>query len=144
MKVKCGNCKQYIEKTDASKRGINYFCNSDCIKAKAFSAPKKKFTKSKKRDTFEKDGFRCRYCGNSGDLITHHVIYRSEVRNRQWRDEDSNLISLCNSPCHLEIIHSNKKKYQPLCLQVIWRREIKGDKLTLIKDLEKEDYEFNL
>lgn len=157
MKVKCGNCKKYIERDTSVHAGINYFCDADCLSGKRMATAKKvsekrkmdlgsthktkkqrriSRTKRDSNDVFERDGFRCRYCGGRNNLIVHHVIYRSEIRNRQWKDELSNLLTLCNEPCHLSIIHSNKKKYQPLCLQIIWLREINGDKTTLIKDIE--------
>jgi hypothetical protein len=84
----------------------------------------------------ERDGFRCCYCGrSSNNLALHHVIYRSEIRNRPWQDQPSNLITLCNMPCHLDIIHGNKQLYQPLCLKLIWLREVEGDPFTLIPHL---------
>ena len=143
MKVKCGNCKKFIQKEDAVKSGISYFCNSDCRSNKALSQFQKAKTRkvdldSAREEVFARDGFRCRYCGGKKNLVVHHVIYRSEIKNRQWQEEISNKISLCNEPCHLTIIHGNKKKYQPLCLKIIWLREIYGDKITLIKDIEND------
>lgn len=145
MKVRCGYCKQFIDRDTAIRRNLNYFCGDDCYYSKINQSKKKKNTSkgkvdldSTREDILKKDGYRCRYCGGRNNLVTHHVIYKSEKKNKQWQETQSNLITLCNFSCHLDIIHGNKKKYQPLCLKVIWLREINGDKLTLIKDLEND------
>lgn len=56
----------------------------------------------------------CRRCGgSSGGLHVHHIKYRSELGPH----EDWNLITLCLR-CH-ETMHSNKKLYQPLLLELV-------------------------
>lgn len=169
MKVKCANCKEYIERSDAISRGISNFCSMDCIFAKAntrkssqrASGPSE-VSNSKKvnRRTGSKvpnnnaqyrrlvsdelrehvlkgDNYRCRLCGGNKNLALHHVIYRSNKKNKQWQDQSSNLITLCNEPCHLSVVHKNKKRFQKLCLAIIWIREVEGDRYTTIYDLEK-------
>jgi hypothetical protein len=159
MKVKCANCKEFIDKSDAIPRGISNFCSTACLFAKANKSKELKRTKppTKVKDiqvnrrlvsdeltdevrqhVLEFDGFKCRLCGrSSSNLVFHHVIYKSDVRNKRWQDQISNGITLCNRPCHLSVVHGNKKRFQPLCLGIIWLREVERDRHTTIYDLEK-------
>ncbi len=159
-KVRCGNCKKYIEKSDAIPRGISNFCSMDCVFAKAnqgkgsngtkSSTPSKRSSVSEsqrrhdqlvynelKEKVHKSDGYRCRLCGGNDNLVFHHVIYKSDVNNKPWQDQTSNGITLCNRPCHLSIVHGNKKRFLPLCLGIIWLRETEGDRYTTIYDLEE-------
>ena len=40
-----------------------------------------------------------------------------------------NLITLCRE--HHDLVHSNKRKYQPLCRCYIWKLYVEGYKLRL-------------
>ena len=51
---------------------------------------------------------KCGLCGKPG-VHTHHIIYRSEDRNKI--DDIDNMFLLCLE-CH-EKVHSNKKYWQP-------------------------------
>lgn len=159
MKVKCANCKEYIEKSNAIPRGISNFCGMDCVFSKAnkgksgggYAAKTPKRSKIQRDNLgyqrlvsdqlreiiFKKDNYSCRLCGQANNLAVHHIIYRSNIKNKPWENETSNLITLCNHPCHLSIVHGNKKRFQKLCLGVVWLREIEGDKYTTIYELEK-------
>ena len=165
MKVKCANCKEYIEKSDAIPRGLSNFCSMDCVFSKANKRKSNQRAGRSAKDTKRKvsvsdaktkrrmvsneltdeqrqhvlkgDGYRCRLCGGKDNLVFHHVIYKSEKRNKQWQDEISNGITLCNTPCHLSIVHGNKKRFQKLCLGIVYLREVEGDKHTTIYELEK-------
>jgi len=160
MKVKCANCKEYIEKSSAIPRGISNFCSMDCVFAKAnkgksgsgfASKAKSKPNKGHKqlvspivRDAvLKRDNYSCRLCGKANNLAVHHIIYKSDKKNKPWENEVSNLITLCNHPCHLSIVHGNKKRFQPICLMYIWFREVEGklysfDELEImIKEMEK-------
>ncbi len=50
-----------------------------------------------------------------GWLELHHILYRSE--RRDLIDEPTNCIMLCKK--HHELAHSNKKKYQPMLLEMM-------------------------
>lgn len=52
----------------------------------------------------------CQLCGSSNYLHIHHVYYRSQG----GLTTPKNLIRLCEK-CHM-LVHSNKKKYQPMLL----------------------------
>jgi 5-methylcytosine-specific restriction endonuclease McrA len=134
--VKCGACKKYLPKEEAVRNGVQSFhpgCTADAYKK---SRPKKR--KANTPDDLRSsvlllDGHRCRFCGvrRDGSLHVHHVFYRSQ----QGPHEQSNLISLCDE-CH-DTVHSDKKRYQRLCLGVIWLRSM-GDKRITIPRLERE------
>ena len=65
----------------------------------------------------ERDKGICQLCGKYGSINLHHIYYRSQ--RRDLIDEPTNLISLCVS-CH-KLVHTNKKKYQPMLLDIIKR-----------------------
>lgn len=55
-----------------------------------------------------------------GWLELHHILYRSE--RRDLIDEPKNCIMLCKK--HHELAHSNKRKYQPMLLEIIKNKYI--------------------
>lgn len=132
-KVKCGYCKQYLDKDLAFQKGIQFF-HQDHL----YSRKSKKITKKKdipddvRRIVLALDRNSCRGCGlssNSG-LHIHHVKYRSNG----GQHTQENLITLCFK-CH-ELVHSNKNKYQPLLFKIITLRS-KGDQQINLKILER-------
>lgn len=58
--------------------------------------------------------YRCMYCNCINALQLHHIRYRSE--RKDLIDEPNNCIMLCES-CH-KLVHSNKRKYQPILLDI--------------------------
>lgn len=157
-KVKCRECKKYVERESAIRMGLSSWCSFDCLYSQSAKKPVQKAKTNKKLASklkpkvldygtiepeiydrvIKADGYRCRYCGGKDNLALHHIFYRSEARYFPYCSQPSNLITLCNQPCHLSVIHKNKKKYRKLCLQIVWLREIDGNKITLIKDIEDE------
>lgn len=83
----------------------------------------KMHNKSKKltvtKDTYncviERDNYSCRLCGSTNWLQLHHILYRSQ--RKDLINDIDNCIMLC-SDCH-RLVHSNKKKWQPLLLEMI-------------------------
>lgn len=53
----------------------------------------------------------CQMCGSTNTLHIHHIYYRSQL----GMTVEKNLIRLCIN-CH-SLVHSNKKKYQPILLE---------------------------
>lgn len=147
-KVKCRGCKTYVDKDSAIRIGLSSYCDQSCVYSAQNKKPK---TKPKKVSTqhreplsqelrdavLTKDCFRCRLCGKSNSLAVHHIIYKSEKRNKQWQDQTSNLITLCNDPCHLKVVHGDKKRFTVVCLATIWMREV--DNVTNLTIYEVED-----
>lgn len=67
----------------------------------------------------------CQLCGAVDNLELHHVYYRSE--RKDLIDDPNNCLMLCHkdfskNKCH-RIVHSNKKKYQPLLLEILEKTE---------------------
>lgn len=149
-KRRCAYCREYFDQSTMIVSSLSaYCCNDHLLKAHSKSRPKAKPKRSNANSgeistamrlaAIESDGYRCRYCGNlSSQLAVHHVYYRSEARNEPWLHQPHNLITLCNEPCHLTIVHGNKRVYQPLCLQIVWLRMIEGDVVTTIQQLERQ------
>ena len=53
----------------------------------------------------------CQMCGSTSYLHIHHIYYRSQL----GKTTPKNLIRLCDK-CH-RLVHSNKRKYQPILLE---------------------------
>lgn len=63
----------------------------------------------------QRDKGKCRLCGTAQNIQAHHILYRSE--RKDLINEPTNMIMLCIK-CH-QLVHSNKKKYQPILLKLI-------------------------
>lgn len=127
--IKCVNFKQ------RTKKGIIYgYCSlrrqevplnaSECYvctnkeykKYKPIKKVSKKrvcVTKETYNIVLERDKGVCRLCGNN-NIELHHIYYRSE--RKDLINDPDNCIMLCNK-CH-RLAHSNKKKYQPILLEM--------------------------
>jgi len=64
---------------------------------------------------FERDKGRCRICGTSYNLELHHIVYRSEAKDKI--NDIGNCIMLCNE--HHRLVHSNKKYWKPKLLEIL-------------------------
>lgn len=140
-KLKCKSCKKWVPSDDVLRIGLSSFCSWDCYNQKA---PKRKGlasspgpSKSTVEAVLRADGYRCRVCGGGGQLISHHVYYRSEAKHEPWLHQKQNLISLHNQPCHLDIVHGNKIRFQPLLLALVWIREYNGYNNITAERLER-------
>ena len=69
----------------------------------------------------------CQLCGSTNCLHIHHIYYRSQL----GMTVEKNLIRLCIQ-CH-SLVHSNKKKYQPLLLEKQYKKYGKFEKEDVIK-----------
>jgi len=155
-KKRCAYCRDYFESDQMVVRGLSAYCSnehylSSVNKAKTKQKIVKKLnddldiTEAQRLTVLDLDGYRCRYCGKaSANLAVHHIAYRSEAKHEPWLNDPVNLISLCNYPCHLDIIHGNKKLYQPLCRQIVYLRALRSDKTTTIQQLEREHNDTSL
>ena len=153
-KVRCADCSQYVERDEAVRAGVQSFCDDDCRrnKAQSYQAPRKALSGSKikrkkpsnpmpdgrREEVLEADGNKCRFCGSRGGVFglhVHHVRYRGQPGGTHERN---NLLTLC-SECH-DVVHSNKKLYQPACLALLAVREATGDKASRVtKYVERKD-----
>lgn len=150
-KLKCKFCKEWFDSSNVVRNGLSTYCSSDC-QSKDFYRSLQKLGQRKLatkgsdgpsdetvRAVRAADGYKCRVCGRPGELITHHVYYRSEKEARPFLHQKHNLISLHNDPCHLGIVHGNKERFKPLLLGLIWLREIEGDNSMTVYQLEERD-----
>lgn len=147
--VRCKHCGEYIEKESAVRVGVSSFCSEEHRLAAMYERFNKNNQKtSRKREvsrvpaqTAERvrkaDPYRCSLCGNTFGLALHHINYRSEQSNKPWMNEPWNLITLCNEPCHLVIVHGDKKKFKPLLLGLTWLREVYGDASMSVYQLQQ-------
>lgn len=89
------------------------------VKTRIKPISKKHVCVSKKtyNEIYERDKGICRLCGRN-NIQLHHIYYRSE--RKDLIDEPSNCIMLCFD-CH-KLVHSNKKKYQPLLLNLVQQK----------------------
>jgi 5-methylcytosine-specific restriction endonuclease McrA len=78
-----------------------------------------------RRAVDQRDGSHCRVCGRfMGDArALHHIIYGGDERGTGGRrvhnvDEIVTVCWMFGSDCH-SLVHSNKKLWQPLLLQVV-------------------------
>lgn len=121
MGIYCAKKGSYIEFKEC-----NNCSNKEYKKVKNGSKPLKKTPikkVSKKRvfvskntynQVFEECNERCVFCGTTYSLHYHHIYYRSE--RKDLIDEPSNGIMLCEE--HHRLVHSNKRKYQPILLEI--------------------------
>lgn len=119
-KVRCQGCKVYKSRDGMRKVGLGYVCNSECVQiVRSRKKPGKSrlatdVTDSLKNHVRNRDENKCRWCGSLFSLHVHHVDYRSQGGGHV----EHNLITLCLD--HHGIVHSDKKKYQPILRATIW------------------------
>jgi 5-methylcytosine-specific restriction endonuclease McrA len=68
-----------------------------------------------RRQVFTRDGYKCRVCGASGQLDTHHIIPREHIANGGYVKENG--ITLC-STCHLKAEDCLQMR-MPMCLDYL-------------------------
>lgn len=64
----------------------------------------------------------CQLCGSTSYLHRHHIRYGACGRKTYF----GNIIVLCDK-CH-RLVHSNKKKYQPLLIKMAEKHERKMER----------------
>jgi len=112
------------------KRGLQYFCEETCkplVKVKTKTVKLSAFDREYEliRPAIVERDRVCRGCGAPGKEV-HHIYYRSE---QECTNSLLNLIYLCNK-CHL-LVHSDKKKYQPMLLGISWLYYTEGRRVSL-------------
>lgn len=95
--------KSQVIENKKAKRGPNY------------RRKRRSVQRALKDAVLSRDGRRCRRCGRNTDLEVHHIRYRSQG----GRDEERNLITLCLRDHQL--VHSDKKVWQPVLLELVRR-----------------------
>lgn len=72
-----------------------------------------------------RDCNKCVFCGTRDALHVHHIVYRSQG----GEDEPSNLIVLCAE--HHDKVHSDKRRWFPVCRAYIWLYYVDGKRTKL-------------
>lgn len=134
-RFKCGGCKKYITDDETWKKTpLQRWCSEECfrgvfqIATRAARKPSKRrrddIPVSTRELIYERDKRSCRFCGRrTNDLHIHHINYRSEGVDHQ----PHNLILLCQA--HHELMHSDKKKWKPILLALIWMHYVSGRRM---------------
>lgn len=136
-KKRCSSCRDFFPAESMLRQGLAGVCSDECLTAlqnkarakrerrKIHKAARLKYGRRLSGELRDKvktrDAQCCRYCGVSGELQCHHVMYRSQG----GPDRLSNLITLC--PADHALMHTNKKLYQPallLCLMMFEQRDV--------------------
>ena len=114
-KLRCKIKKTSIYITECQKCLKKEFQKPQSIK----KVSKKKITVT--QDTYNKvmqrDNYRCVMLNYEckGKIELHHIRYRSE--RKDLINEPNNCVCLCTF--HHKLVHSNKKKYQPILLKIL-------------------------
>ena len=135
-KRRCSQCHQYLDKKEMICIGLQSFCSYSCLNEKRYarsSATDSVEYEMLRSGVIKADGFRCRMCSAEpavlGLLHVHHIVYRSGGGS----DDPRNLITLCRE-CH-GVVHSNKKVYQPACLELAAERVATGENSRTVRDV---------
>ena len=113
----CVHRKAVVERNECFSCSCREFKKTSKIAVKTRIKPISKkrvcVTKETYNKVYERDKGLCRLCGNN-NIELHHIYYRSE--RKDLINDPDNCIMLCNK-CH-RLVHSNKKKYQPILLEI--------------------------
>lgn len=140
-KLRCTVCKGYFPRSSFYGAGC---CTEECFRElqemgrrrrqRRSASTKKRWENHRKRSSISgdlkrrvrnRDGNCCRYCGSPRNLHVHHIEYLSQG----GANRAINLITLCDE--HHAVIHSDKRRYQPLCRGYIWLLYVEGIKATI-------------
>lgn len=151
-KVRCKQCKEYLDKDDAFQVGLSHYCSQDhfydSMSAKEKRAKRSSFRQGKasnpmppstRNHVLKRDGFRCIVCKRGlteQSAEVHHIRYKSETGG-QPDHSPSNLATLCYE-CHHNVVHKDKKTWQPKLLNYASMKEAKQLRLD-IDDGRRED-----
>lgn len=104
--------KHRLEKFDV------FFCSWECAKeyqsiTRSISElpeawRRRKYYRSWRKKVLERDNFKCKICGNTENLVAHHIIEAQDCP--ELRLEIDNGIALCQC-CHIKIHKNNSRNY---------------------------------
>lgn len=131
---RCRVCRQYWRRPEYRRVALGSVCSSHCFDALRFH-PSISAGNSRADDdvpvatraaVHERDRHRCRYCGTPDGLHLHHIAYRSEGVDHS----EHNLILLCHA--HHQLVHSNKRYWQPRLRAYIWELYVNNRRIRLV------------
>ena len=99
-------CKKCLKNEPRANKSIN-----------KTSKKKKTVSKETYNKVMQRDKYKCVMLNYEckGKIELHHVRYRSE--RKDLINEPNNCVCLCTF--HHKLVHSNKKKYQPILLKML-------------------------
>lgn len=124
-RYRCQGCGEYRRRPEFRRLGLGAVCSQQCLWAavdqrldkparprqnKIVSAEIPEPVRARVR---RRDHGRCRVCGVPSRQL-HHINYRSQGGDHN----DMNLVTLCQR--HHDLMHSDKRHYQPLLRALIW------------------------
>lgn len=125
-KRKCSSCKEYVPLVDMKVHGLSALCGECSLappkrpnrvyKPRVRTPPRNPMPEGRWQEVMDRDKGTCRSCESQADVV-HHCRYRSEDSTPAVHRIE-NLAALCTD-CHLQV-HTNKRKYQPLLLAMLW------------------------
>lgn len=150
MKVRCAGCRQYKEKEFCVPYGLGWCCDPNCrwtaierrrrssggrdnARRKQMETPAPPVVRThqpnrdRRRAVIIRDGNVCRFCLTTKALHVHHIVYRSE----RGSNAERNLITLCLG--HHDMIHSSKRRWQPVLQELIRLHYDEGLYLTVLE-----------
>jgi hypothetical protein len=118
-RYRCTTCREYFRQPPYRRLGIVSVCSETCLHDLSAKSSTRNRTRpadipeETRASVRDRDRHRCRFCGRTDNLHDHHIHYRSE---RVDHSAD-NLILLCLE--HHDVVHSDKGRWQPVCLAYI-------------------------
>lgn len=102
----------------------------------------------KRLEILERDGWRCRACGNDKEtLVVHHIQYQKGKEPWDYSEDDlETLCELCHSTFHDSALHPDQKVMKVLLMRMAIAA-MKGDKQKVIQtclDLNQRIYQLKL
>lgn len=135
MPYRCQGCRSYQRGTPFRRLGLGGVCSDECARLAASRArhpaqPANPIPADTHRAVLERDSG-CRYCGTRIGLHVHHINYRSQGVDHS----ETNLVALCHR--HHELVHSDKRYWQPVLHAYITTLYTTGRKLYL-RDIDRQ------
>lgn len=115
MTYRCAGCREYYRTEPYRRMGLSSLCSPECVtttagrrsRRPAASTPPSDIPADTRAAVLQRDGG-CRFCGTRNGLHLHHINYRSQGVDHS----ETNLIVLCAK--HHDLVHSNKRRWQPV------------------------------
>lgn len=134
---RCLGCREYHRRPAYRYIGLGSVCSDECahdVTRRAATRPPKK-TPDTVPDAAvaavrARDGDRCRYCGTTQGLHTHHIRYRSQGVDHT----PDNLVTLCHT--HHALVHGDKRRWQPVCLAYI--ETVNGGRQRFLYEIDRD------
>ena len=135
----CLACREYRLRPEFRRVGLGCVCSSECladIRSRTHRSPPRVvanpgLSTAVKAAVRRRDQYRCRTCGRRSNLHVHHINYVSEGADHSVH----NLITLCDE--HHGMVHSDKRRWQPICRAYIWLLYVENCQRFLI-DIERQ------